>query len=36
VFHALDRKGLADEAYDEMMAAIRVMEQAALEEIHRN
>lgn len=34
-FHELDRAGLAPDAYDEMMAALRVIESTALEEIHR-
>lgn len=35
VFHELDRQGTAGDAYDEMMAAIRVIESTALEEIHK-
>lgn len=35
VFHELDRKGLADDEYDDMMAAIRVIESTALEELHK-
>jgi hypothetical protein len=35
VFHELDRKGYAGDAYDEMMSALRVIESAALNEIHK-
>jgi hypothetical protein len=35
VFHELDRKGLAGEIYDEMLAALRDIELTALQEIHR-
>lgn len=35
VFHELDRKGLAGEEYDELMAQIRVIESTALDEIHK-
>jgi len=34
-FHELDRKGVSGIAYDEMMDALRVIESAALEELHR-
>lgn len=35
IFHELDRKGLADDDYDDLMASIRVIESTALEEIHK-
>lgn len=35
VFHELDRKGVSGDDYDEMMAAIRIVEGVALEELHR-
>ncbi|MDF4005322.1 DUF1799 domain-containing protein [Luteibacter sp. PPL552] len=35
VFHELDRTGVVGDDYDEMMAAIRVIESTALEEIHQ-
>jgi hypothetical protein len=35
VFHELDRTGVAGDAYDDMMAALRVIESTALEEIHK-
>lgn len=34
VFHELDRKGLKPDAYDEMMASIRVIEETALQVLH--
>ena len=34
VFHELDREGLDREAYDEMMAAIRVIERTAAKELN--
>lgn len=36
VFHELDRAGIAGDDYDDMMAAIRVIESTALEAIHEN
>lgn len=35
LFHELDRAGVAGDAYDDMMASIRVIESTALEEIHQ-
>jgi len=35
VFHELDRRGLDREAYDEMMAAMRVIEEAALKALNK-
>lgn len=34
VFHELDRKSLAPDVYDDMLASIRVIESAALEILH--
>lgn len=34
IFHELDRAGVAGDAFDEMMASIRVIESAALEAIN--
>lgn len=36
LFHELDRRGLSRDEYDDMMACIRHIEQAALAEIHRD
>lgn len=36
IYHELDRRGLAGDPYDEMMAALRVIESTALEEIHKD
>jgi Phage related hypothetical protein (DUF1799). len=36
ILHDLDRRGLSTDDYDEMMASIRVIESAALEEIHKD
>lgn len=36
VFHELDRKGLEPEAYDEMLAAMRVVEEVALKAITKS
>ena len=35
IYHELDRQGLSREDYDEVMASIRVIEDAALKEIHK-
>lgn len=35
VFHELDRAGLAGDDYDDMMAALRVIESTALAELHQ-
>jgi len=35
IFHELDRKGLAVDDYDDMLACIRVIESTALEAIHK-
>lgn len=35
VFHELDRRELVGEAYDEMLAAIRVIERTAADELNR-
>lgn len=35
VYHELDRQGLDREPYDEMLAAIRVIERAATDELNR-
>ena len=35
VFHELDRRGVTGEHYDELMAAIRVIEQEALKQIYK-
>ena len=34
-FHDLDRKGVSGRDFDEMMDALRVIESAALEELHK-
>lgn len=36
IFHDLDKRGLADDEYDDLMASIRVIETAALEELHKD
>lgn len=36
IFHDLDRRGLSADEYDDMMAAVRIIEQAALDEIHKS
>lgn len=36
VFHELDRMNLSPERYDETLAMVRVIEDAALEEIHKS
>ncbi|WP_240151410.1 DUF1799 domain-containing protein [Luteibacter jiangsuensis] len=35
VFHELDRMNLTPDRYDEMLAHLRVIEDAALDEIHK-
>lgn len=36
IFHDLDRRGLTDDEYDDLMASIRVIETVALEELHKD
>jgi hypothetical protein len=36
LFHELDRKGIAGDDYDEMLAAIRIIESTALDAIHQS
>ncbi|MET0332549.1 MAG: DUF1799 domain-containing protein [Dyella sp.] len=36
VYHELDRRNLDRETYDEMLAALRVIERAALTELHKD
>lgn len=35
ILHDLDRRGISGDEHDEMMAAIRIIEEAALKEIHK-
>ena len=36
IFHELDRKGLAADAYDDMLHALRIIEDEALKLIHKS
>ena len=36
VFHELDRRSLSPDDYDDLMDSIRVIEQAALDQMHKS